>query len=77
VRAQEIQSPLLSVEDAAVYGQFKLGTLRDWILKKKIAYVKRGRRVFIRRKDLDALIDRCLVHEVGAVAGESSREARK
>src|SRR4051812_34618307 len=58
-KIQEVESPLLDVEEACVYGHFKLGTLRDWIQKNKIRYVKRGNRVFFRRKDLDALIDSC------------------
>jgi hypothetical protein len=35
--------------------------LRSWILKKRIAYVKLGGRVFLRKLDLDKLIAESIV----------------
>jgi excisionase family DNA binding protein len=61
VKGIVIESPLMDLPEASIYGHFELSTLRDWIFKRKIPFVKRGGRVFIRRKDLDALIDSCVV----------------
>ena len=47
---------LLSVRDAAVYLGVPPETVRWWIRTGKLHRVKIGRRVLIRRKDLDALI---------------------
>ena len=52
---------LLDVEEAAVFCHVKVSTRRSWILKNRISYVKLGRRVFLRRQDLEALIDRSVV----------------
>jgi excisionase family DNA binding protein len=39
----------------------KEATIRAWILHRRIPYVKLGRRVFIRRGDLERLIERSIV----------------
>ena len=52
---------LLDIEEAAAFLHVKTCTVRSWVLKKKIAYVKLGRRVFLRRLDLEALIERSVV----------------
>ena len=52
---------LLDVEEAAKFLHVKACTMRSWILQKKITYVKLGRRVFLRRGDLDGLITRSVV----------------
>jgi excisionase family DNA binding protein len=49
-------SDLLDVEEAAGFCHVKVATMRDWILKGKIAHVKLGRRVFLRRMDLEKFI---------------------
>jgi excisionase family DNA binding protein len=54
-------SDLLDIEEAAGFLHVKTCTVRSWILKKKLAYVKLGRRVFLRRQDLLDMIDRSLV----------------
>jgi excisionase family DNA binding protein len=59
-------SDLLDVEEAAAFLHIKTCTVRDWVYKQKIAYVKLGRRVFLRREDLQALIDRNVVPVVTA-----------
>jgi excisionase family DNA binding protein len=51
-----MMSDLLDVEEAANFCHVKTATVRDWILKGKIAYVKLGRRVFLRREVLEELI---------------------
>lgn len=54
-------SDLLSVDEGAAFSHLKSSTLRDWVLNRKIPFVKLGRRVFLRRQDLQALIDRSVV----------------
>ena len=55
-----MESDLLRIEEAAQYLTLKPSTLRTWIWKKKIAYVKMGRGITsvirFRRCDLDAFI---------------------
>lgn len=52
---------LMDVEESADFTHVKQSTLRSWILKQQVPYVKLGRRVFLRRKDLEALIERSVV----------------
>jgi hypothetical protein len=52
---------LLDVEEAAAFCHVKVATMRSWILHKKLTYVKLGRRVFLRHKDLVDMIDRSVV----------------
>jgi hypothetical protein len=49
-------SELLDVEEAAGFCHVKVATMRSWILKSQVNYVKLGRRVFLRRPDLEKLI---------------------
>lgn len=51
----------MDVEEGSAYVGIRPSTMRSWILKKKIPYLKVGRRVLLRRSDLDALLDRALV----------------
>ena len=51
----------MGVEEGAEYIGVRPSTMRSWILKKRIPYLKIGRRVLLRRADLDALLDRSLV----------------
>ena len=54
-------SDLLDVEEAAAFLHVKAATIRAWVLKSKIDYVKLGRRVFLRKPDLDKLIEKNVV----------------
>lgn len=47
---------LLTVPETATLSRLKVSTIRKWILERKIGYVKLGRRVFVRREDLDSMI---------------------
>jgi excisionase family DNA binding protein len=51
-----LESELLSVDEAARLLHLRPPTVRDWLLRRKISYVKLGRRVFLRRADIEALI---------------------
>src|SRR5690348_6162293 len=52
---------MLTVSETAGLARLKPSTIRRWILDRKISYLKLGRRVFIRRQDLDALIAESLI----------------
>jgi excisionase family DNA binding protein len=52
---------LLDVEEAAAFLHIKPATVRSWILKKRVTFVRLGRRVFLRRSDLVDLVDRAVV----------------
>lgn len=49
-------SELFDVEEAAAFLHIKTCTVRDWVYKQKVPYVKLGRRVFLRKPDLEKLI---------------------
>lgn len=50
-------SDLLDVEEAAAFLHVKVATVRAWVLRSRISYVKLGRRVFLRKPDLEKLIE--------------------
>jgi len=54
-------SDLMDIEESATFLHVKPCTIRSWVLNKKIAYVKLGRRIFLRRGDLEQLIERSVV----------------
>jgi len=49
-------SDLLTIPEAASLLRLKPSTLRAWILHRKLAYLKVGRLVRLRRVDVDAVI---------------------
>jgi len=51
-----MSSDLLSVDESATFLKLKSSTIRDWILRRQIPFVKLGRRVFLRKPDLEKLI---------------------
>jgi excisionase family DNA binding protein len=52
---------LLTVAETASATRHKPSTIRSWILHRRIPYVKLSRRVFIRKADIEALINRSIV----------------
>jgi excisionase family DNA binding protein len=58
---KEVPAELLDVEEAAGFCRVKSSTMRSWILQNKITYVKLGRRVFLRKADLQTLIEGSVV----------------
>lgn len=55
------QSRLMTVRETANLFRLKESTIRDWVLRRKITYVKLGGRVFIRKVDAEALIESSMV----------------
>jgi excisionase family DNA binding protein len=49
-------SELLTITEAASLLRLKPSTIRAWVLRRKLPYVKVGRRVRIQRVEVDALI---------------------
>jgi excisionase family DNA binding protein len=61
----------LSVPEAAAFVNLKPSTIRAWILQRRIPSVKLGRRVFIRRQDLDALLVSSMRPAIALVSQEA------
>ena len=53
---------LMDVKETAEMMRLKESTVRSWILKRKIPYVKLGRRVFVRRCDAQNAIDSSVIY---------------
>ena len=53
---------LMNVQETAELLRLKESTVRNWILRKRIPYVKLGRRVFIRHADVIEIIDMSIVY---------------
>jgi excisionase family DNA binding protein len=56
---------LLDVEEAAAFLHIKPTTMRSWILKNRISFVRLGRRVFLRHEDLVDLVSSSVVPAKG------------
>jgi excisionase family DNA binding protein len=56
-----LESGLMGVKEAANFLRLKISTVRAWILRRKIRYVKLGGRVFLRKADLENLIAESVV----------------
>ena len=54
-------SDLLTVTETADLLRLKVSTIRAWVLQRRIAFVKLGKRVFFRRQDLENLVTSSLV----------------
>ena len=54
-------SELLTIAEAGAVLRLQPSTVRSWILKRRIPYVKLGGRVFLRRSDCEALIAASIV----------------
>ena len=57
----ELPGDLLDVPESARYTHLQRSTIRSWILNRRLPHVKLGRRVFLRRQDLDRLIAKSFV----------------
>jgi len=56
-----MDSDLVNLNEAAKILRLKPSTMRAWVLRRRIPFVKLGRRVLFRRSDLEALIARSVV----------------
>jgi excisionase family DNA binding protein len=69
-----MESDLLTVLETASLLRLRPSTIRKWLLEKKLSYVKLGRRVFLRRADLNTLLEESFVP--AQASGAASRKER-
>ena len=55
------QVELLTLSETAALLRLKVTTIRAWLLQRRVPFVKLGGRVFLRRTDVQALIDASVV----------------
>lgn len=60
-QVKENDAGLMTVRETANFLRLKESTIRDWVLRRKITFVKLGGRVFVRETDAQDLIDRSIV----------------
>jgi hypothetical protein len=65
---------MMSVSAGAAYLGWRESTMRSHILHRKVTYVKLGRRVFLRKMDLDALIERSVVPALSPLPSRRPRD---
>jgi len=51
------KTELLTIDEASKFLRIKPSTVRSWLLKRRVTFVKLGGRVFLRMADLQALIE--------------------
>jgi excisionase family DNA binding protein len=56
---------LLTVDETAKMLRLQESTIRSWILKRRIPFVRLGRRVFVRQHDCEKLISDSVVAATG------------
>lgn len=61
VKEKGNDSGLMTVPETASYLRLKISTIRAWVLRRRIPYVKMGGRVLFRRVDVQALIEKSFV----------------
>jgi excisionase family DNA binding protein len=57
-RRQRMEEQLLDLKQASDMLGLSIYTISNWVQKRKIAHVKLGRRVLIKRTDIEALIEK-------------------
>ena len=55
------EKQLMTVSEAAQFLRLQPTTIRAWLLRRKLTYLKVGGRVFIRKSDLLDLLDESIV----------------
>lgn len=58
---KENDTGLMTVRETADFLRLRESTIRDWVLRRRITFVKLGGRVFIRQADAQELINRSIV----------------
>ena len=56
-----LKSELMDLKEGAAYTRLSIYTIRSWIYQKRLPYVRLGRRILLRREDLQNLIQKNLV----------------
>lgn len=55
------EDELMTIPETAALLRLQVSTIRAWVLQRRVTFVKLGGRVFLRRTDLQALIDASVV----------------
>lgn len=53
---------LMIVPEAAEFLRMKISTIRAWILRRKITYIKLGGKILFRKSDLEALLEKSVIN---------------
>jgi excisionase family DNA binding protein len=69
MNTQHQETELLTVPEAAEVFRLKPSTVRSWLLKRRVPFIKLGSRVFLRMEDCQALIVSGLRPAIPAVQG--------
>lgn len=72
---KENDTGLMTVRETADFLRLKESTIRDWVLRRKITFVKLGGRVFVRQTDAQELINRSVV--LARPEGDSPRDTNE
>ena len=69
-------SDLVNLTEAAEILRLKPSTMRAWVLRRKIPFVKLGSRVLFRRTDLESLIAKSVVPAYSENATEMKQQPK-
>ena len=72
----EDTSALMTVDEAAAYLRLAPWTLRHWVCQKRIPYVRLGRSVRFRRKDMERFVTQNLHGKLAERSGAGREESR-
>jgi excisionase family DNA binding protein len=72
----EDTSALMTVDEAAAYLRLAPWTLRHWVCQKRIPYVRLGRSVRFRRKDMERFVTQNLHGKLDERGGTGREESR-
>ena len=64
------KTKLLTVAEASEVWRVKPSTVRSWLLKRRVPFIKLGSRVFLRMEDCQALIEAGFRPAIPAIQGQ-------
>lgn len=70
----EKQHPLMTVDEASLRLRISKNTLNNWLSQRKLKRCKIGRKTFIRRTEVEAIIQRSMFEENGLILKEENAE---
>ncbi|MDA0856016.1 MAG: helix-turn-helix domain-containing protein [Proteobacteria bacterium] len=60
MKFEEVEHPLMTIEEAASALRLSRNTINNWLSMGKLARAKVGRKTFLRRSDIEALLNKAL-----------------
>ncbi|MBM3741101.1 MAG: helix-turn-helix domain-containing protein [Acidobacteria bacterium] len=73
----EDNNALMTVEETAAYLRLAPWTIRHWVCQKKIPYVRLGRSVRFRRKDMERFVTQNLHGKIEERSGSNAAAASR